>query len=66
MTKGRPGGNPNIASHGFKQKYEWDEPCTANIGLRLPPTIRQKLKEIPNWQELLRQAIAEIVEENNP
>ncbi|MGK7896494.1 MAG: hypothetical protein AB4372_23465 [Xenococcus sp. (in: cyanobacteria)] len=64
MPKGRPGGNPNIADHGFKQKYEWDEPCTASIALRLPPSIHKKLKQIPDWQELVRQAIAEIVEEN--
>ena len=64
MTKGRPGGNPNIAEYGFKKKYSWDEPCTAKMGLRLPPSIYEELKTVPEWQEKVRQAIAAIVEEN--
>ena len=65
MPKGRPGGNPDIVKYGFKQQYEWDEPCTASIALRLPPSLSKKLKKLPDWQELVRQAIAEIVEENS-
>ncbi len=65
MPKGRPGGNPDIVKYGFKQQYEWDEPCSASIALRLPSSLSKDLKKIPDWQELVRQAIAEIVEKNS-
>ena len=59
--RGRPGGNPDIKKYGFKQQYEWDEPCTAKMTLRLPPSHYEKLKQLPNWQEKVREAIAELV-----
>ncbi len=58
----RPGGNPDIVKYSFKQKYEWDEPCTAKMALRMPPTLYEELKTVPEWQEKVRQAIAKIVE----
>ena len=36
-----------------------DESCTAHISLRVPPSLKAKLKEKENWQEFVRQAIAE-------
>ena len=65
MSKGRPGGNPEIAKFRFKQKYDWGESCTERIAVRLPPTLNAKLKEIENWQEFTRQAIAKAIEEKN-
>ncbi len=65
MPKGRPGGNPDIAKYGFKQQYEWDEPCSAKISLRLPPSLSEELKKLPEWQEKVRQAIANMVAENS-
>ncbi|EKU98553.1 hypothetical protein SPB21_03190 [Leptothoe sp. ISB3NOV94-8A] len=61
MAKGRPGGNPNITEYGFKQKYEWSEPCTEKMTIRMPPSMKQAIKDgrIKNWQEIARQAIAE-------
>ena len=58
MGKGRPGGNPEIVKYSFKQKYDWDEPCSAKLTLRLPPSVNEKLKSVENWQEFARQAIA--------
>jgi hypothetical protein len=58
----RPGGNPEIAKYSFKQKYEWDEPCSAKMTLRLPPSLYKQIKQVPDWQEEVRQAIALIVE----
>ena len=63
MSKGRPGGNPEIAKFRFKQKYDWGESCTQRIALRLPPTLERELKEVKNWQEFTRQAIAKALEE---
>ena len=58
----RPGGNPDIVKYGFKQQYDWDEPCSAKMTLRMPPTLYQELKTVPGWQEKVRRAIASIVE----
>ena len=63
MSKGRPGGNPEITKYSFQQKYEWDEPCTAKMTLRMPPSLNEKLKGIKDWQEFTRQAIAKAIEE---
>ena len=58
----RPGGNPDIVKYGFKQQYDWDEPCSAKMTLRIPPTLYQELKTVHGWQEKVRQVIASIVE----
>lgn len=64
---GRPGGNPDITEYSFKQKYDrWDEPCTAKMTLRLPPSMYAELKQLPNWQEKVREAIAAELEKNPP
>ena len=56
----RPGGNPNIKEHGFKQRYDWPEPCSEKMTIRLPPSMKAAIKngEIDDWQEVARQAIA--------
>jgi hypothetical protein len=60
MPKGRPGGNPQLEKYQFEQKYDWDEPCTEKMTLRLPPSMKAAIKAglIENWQEVARQAIA--------
>ena len=64
MSKGRPGGNPEITKFSFQQKYDWGESCTAKITLRLPPSLDEKLKSIDGWQEFARVAIAKAIEES--
>ena len=58
--KGRPGGNPELAQYEFKQQHSWSEPCKSAKTLRMPPLMAQFITEgdIPNWQEICRQAIA--------
>lgn len=60
MPKGRPGGNPDLAKYHFEQKYDWDEPCSEKMTLRLPPSMKEAIKAgmIEDWQEVARQAIA--------
>ncbi len=60
MPKGRPGGNPDLAKYHFQQKYDWDEPCTDRMQLRMPPSMKAAIKAglIEDWQEVCRQAIA--------
>jgi hypothetical protein len=56
----RPGGNPALKEYQFEQKYDWDEPCTEKMTLRMPPSMKAELKAglLSDWQELARQAIA--------
>lgn len=52
----RPGGNPDLAK--FKFTTERDEPCTAILNLRVPPSLLLELKSREGWQDLTRDAIA--------
>ena len=62
----RPGGNPELKTseyqqkYGFKQRYDWDEPCDQRMTLRMPASMKEAIKngEIEDWQEVARQAIA--------
>ncbi len=62
-SSGRPGGNPDLEEYQFEQKYDWDEPCTAKMTLRLPPSLYAEIKKLPNWQERVRKAIAKELEQ---
>ncbi|WP_219884779.1 hypothetical protein [Merismopedia glauca] len=61
MPKGRPGGNPDLVKYQFSTDRE--EPCTAKMTLRLPPSQYARLREIDNWQERVREAIAHLLEQ---
>ena len=58
MSRGRPGGNPDF---GTKYAYttERPEPLTKKITVRIPETMDSQLREIDNYREFVRQAIAE-------
>ena len=62
MGKGRPGGNPDLEKYQFKQKYDWKEPCSAQLTLRIPPSLKEKLKKVDGWQEKVREAILKIAQ----
>ena len=62
MPKGRPGGNPVLKDYQFEQKYDWDEPCSDQLVLRVPPSMKSSLRQIKGWQELVRKAIAAEIE----
>ena len=55
-----PKGNPNIKDYGFKTDRE--ESLTAKLSVRITPSMLARLKKKDNWQELVRQAIAEMLE----
>ena len=38
------------------------ESCTAQLNLRVPPSLIAKIKEKDNWQEFVRQTLAEKIE----
>jgi hypothetical protein len=67
---GRPGGNPGLKDYQFEQKYKWDEPCSEQLVVRVPPSMKAGLIKIDKWQELVRRAIAAELEklstENSP
>ncbi len=52
--------NPNSIATRFKTDRE--EPCTAQIAIRIPPSKKAKLKLIDGWQEELRNYIDKMVE----
>ena len=56
-SSGRPGGNPDIRQHGFKTDRE--EPLRERLQLRVAASMKQKLQQHNNWQELVRQAISD-------
>ena len=53
----RPGGNPALVEHQFTTDRE--EPCTAKLQVRVPPSMLAELKEYKDWQEIVRQVLAE-------
>ncbi len=57
----RPGGNPNIKEHGFTTDRQ--EPLTSQLALKVSASMKRRLKEKENWQELVREAIAKALEE---
>ena len=56
-SSGRPGGNPDIKKYGFTT--DRDEPLRSRLQLRVPDSMKQQLEQQDNWQEFVRQAIAE-------
>ena len=56
-ASGRPGGNPDIKNYGFKT--DRPESLTAKLSMRVAPSMLAELKKKDNWQELVREAIAE-------
>jgi hypothetical protein len=59
-ASGRPGGNPEIKKYGFKTNR--DEPLRERVQIRVPASMKKKLQEKENWQELVRQALSQILE----
>ena len=55
-----PKGNPDIVKYGFTT--ERTEPCTAQISVRISPSLKAKLKNVDNWQELVRETLEKAVE----
>ena len=57
-------GNIDLYQSGFKTNR--DESCTALIGIRVPPSVKEKLVQEKGWQEKVRNLIAEYVEKVPP
>ncbi len=55
-----PKGNPDIVKYGFKTDRA--ESCTAQISVRIPQSLKAKLKNVDNWQELVRETLEKAVE----
>jgi len=59
MAKGRPGGNPDLIEHQFTTDRQ--EPLTEHLQLRITPSMKQILSQVPDYKEFVRQAIIEKV-----
>ena len=56
-----PKGNPeSLAEYKFKTSRK--EACTAQLNLRVPPSLIAKIKEQENWQEFVRQTLQKALE----
>jgi hypothetical protein len=63
QASGRPGGNPDFGTkYAFTTQRE--EPLTENVSLRISATMKSQLKKQKNWQELVREAIAEKLQQS--
>ena len=51
--------NPPLENRFTTQRAE---PCTAQISVRIPPSLKSQLKNIDNWQEAVREYLQKIVE----
>jgi hypothetical protein len=56
-TSGRPGGNPDLQKYSFTT--DRDEPLRERLQIRVPASMKKELEAKDNWQEFVRQAIAE-------
>ena len=53
--------NPEkIKQHQFTTKRK--ESCTAQINVRIPPSLKARLKNIDNWHESVRSHLEELVD----
>ncbi|WP_445635468.1 CopG family transcriptional regulator [Nostoc sp. DSM 114161] len=54
---------PNYEEKPYLKKHQFttnrEEPLTAKITLRLPPSMLKKLKGLDNYPEFIRQAISD-------
>ena len=55
----RARGNPEAKKYYFKT--DKPEACTAQISVRIPPSLKAELKNLDNWQEEVRIFLAEKV-----
>ncbi|MDJ0594271.1 MAG: hypothetical protein QNJ72_30555 [Pleurocapsa sp. MO_226.B13] len=55
-------GNPNLYKHGFKTDRE--EACTEQVNVRMPLSLKTKLKQKKNWQEFVRQTLQKALDED--
>ncbi len=58
LTKHK-GNLSSIEKH--KYKTERPEACTAQISVRIPPSLKEELKNLDNWQEDVRNFLQEKV-----
>jgi hypothetical protein len=57
----RLGGNPDLSKHQFSTDRQ--EPLTTQISIRVTASMAKKLKAQKNWQNLVREAISEKLQE---
>ena len=57
-SSGRPGGNPDFGTK-YKFKTDRQEPLTELLAVRVSANMKSEIKQQTNWQEFVRQAIAE-------
>lgn len=59
-------GNPNWEQNPAIYKTNRPEARMKTLQVRIEPSLLERLKQIPNWQDLIRDRVADIVEEQGP
>lgn len=55
--------NPNPKLENLKPfTTDREESCTAQMNIRVPPSLIAKIKQKDNWQEFVRQTLTEALE----
>ena len=62
MGRGRPGGNPDFGSK-YAFKTEREEPLSQKITVRITETMDSQLRQLDNYREFVRTAIAKALKE---
>ncbi len=55
--------NRNTAWFNFVRLLNRNEPLTSNLSMKVSASMKNRLKQQENWQELVRDAIAKALEE---
>ncbi len=55
--------NPKTAHlKPYSYKTERKEPCTAQVSVRIAPSLKEKLQDVEGWQEEVRKFLEQIAE----
>lgn len=60
--QGRPGGNPDIIAWRYKAAVP-GKPKNNNLTVKVDDEMLAQVKSLPNWQELVRGKIRELLQE---
>lgn len=60
-----PNGNPGLKKYEFEQKYNWSEPCSEGIYLRVPPAMKEAMNDLEISSEDIRQMISKHIRDED-
>jgi hypothetical protein len=60
-------GNPNAGLNGVETQFKTDrdEPLIKQLQIRVPESLNNDLREIPNWQDFVRKVLRKAIAERH-